>query len=151
VADVKRVLREQHVDCPVIYCAGSSQIVALTKQPDYVAPQAREWNIRGVPATFLVDPQGVVVAKHLRRELAPAALDYFLNLDTPYPPVGLRTSFTVQDGEQVVLRLEVSNPRRTPLQLEVNYALVEADIIEFHGMTIPSNRRRHNPVEGGPE
>ncbi len=57
-------------------------------QEGYNSIPAQEWGIGGVPASFLIDPQGVIVAAELRGAKLAGTLDFYLN--SPRPIYGLR-------------------------------------------------------------
>jgi len=103
-------IRRFGISYPVIYDAGGWDTV-----------QAVEWDIHAIPATFLVNPTGTIVATNVRGEKLGPALDFFLNYDGIYMPIGLRTGETVNVDGSVSVRLELSNPRHTPLSVLVDY------------------------------
>lgn len=108
--NIAKVVYEQGIDYPVIYDGGGWQTV-----------QSVEWGIHSIPATFLIDPQGNIVATNLRGDTLRPALDFFLNYSGVYAPIGVRSSAAKSDDGSVTLRLELSNPRHTPLKVEVDY------------------------------
>jgi thiol-disulfide isomerase/thioredoxin len=105
-----KVIRENKLSYPVVYDGGG-----------WSAVSAKEWGINSIPATFLVDPQGNVVATNLRGEALRPALDFFLNYPGQYVPVGVRTSAAKNQDGSVALQLELSSPERKPLNYRVDY------------------------------
>lgn len=104
------VIREQGITYPVIYDGGAWNSV-----------QANEWSVQSIPATFLIDPQGDIVATNLRGETLRPALDFFLHYPGVYAPIGLRNSQAKNDDGSITVRLELGNPRHSPLKVEVDY------------------------------
>jgi len=107
---IEEVVEQQGIDYPVIYDGGGWQTV-----------QSVEWGIHSIPATFLIDPQGNIVATNLRGETLRPALDFFLSYPGVYAPIGVRTSAKKNDDGSVAVKLELSNPRHTPLDVELDY------------------------------
>jgi len=148
------ILSEKMLDVTSIFGRGLPLFVGLTDadQPGSVSDMAREWNVRGVPATFLLDPQGNVVAQHLRGSSLIDICEYYLSLDPVPPPIGLRTSYSVQGDGMVELLVDVSSPDRIDLEVKVDYVFytLERDgsgkpIYRGHGEKIT------NPGKGVPE
>jgi len=110
VDDLHDVIRKHRIRYPVIFDGNGWQTV-----------QAAEWDIHSIPATFLVNPDGVIAATNLRGEKLGPALEFFLGGDTPYQPLGLRTSHTQNDDGTVEVRVELSSPTHEPLKLKVDY------------------------------
>jgi len=104
------VFKEYKTDYPVIFDGGGWDTV-----------QSKEWGVRSIPATFLVNPQGVIVASNLRGDSLAPALDFFINHEDDYAPVGLRTSHELKDDGSVLVRLELSSPTHAPLEAELDY------------------------------
>jgi thiol-disulfide isomerase/thioredoxin len=103
-------IREFGIDYPVLYDGGGWQSVP-----------AQEWEIHSIPATFLVNPAGEIVATNLRGETLGPALEFFIGYEGVYPPIGVRSSHVLSDDGSVTVALELSNPRHTPLEVEVDY------------------------------
>lgn len=108
--DLNKVISEKRLDYPVVYDGGG-----------WGAVQAAEWGIHAIPATFLIDPQGNIVATGLRGESLSPALDFFLNHQGTYAPIGVRSSGARNDKGGATVKLELSNPRRTPLKVKVEW------------------------------
>lgn len=109
-AAMTEVIRKNGIDYPVVYDGGG-----------WNAVQAKEWGVSSIPATYLIDPAGNIVATGLRGEALKPALDFFLGYQGTYAPVGLRTAHSVADDGSLEVRVEVSNPRRGPLPLRLEY------------------------------
>jgi len=96
VDDLHDVIRKHRIRYPVIFDGNGWQTV-----------QAAEWDIHSIPATFLVNPDGVIAATNLRGEKLGPALEFFLGGDTPYQPLGLRTSHTQNDDGTVEVTVAI--------------------------------------------
>ena len=107
---MQKVITEKGITYPVIFDGGGWNTV-----------QSKEWGINSIPATFLINPQGVIVATNLRGEKLRPALDFFLNYPGTYAPIGVRTGQKANDDGSVAVRLELSNPQHTPLKVQVDY------------------------------
>jgi hypothetical protein len=84
--------------------------------------QAAEWGgAYGIPHDVLIDPQGNIVADMLNGKRLRPGLEFFLNHRGLYPPVGVRDSSCVNSDGSITIRLELSNPRHTPLHAEIGY------------------------------
>jgi peroxiredoxin len=110
VPDLHKVLREHHIKYPVLFDGNGWQTV-----------MAQEWGVNSIPATFLINPQGVIVAQGLRGESLRPGLDFFMNYDGTYAPIGLRTSSELQDDGSVAVRVELSSPAHQPLKVDLDY------------------------------
>ncbi|MCC7478100.1 TlpA family protein disulfide reductase [bacterium] len=108
--DLNKVISEHDLDYPVIYDGGGWDTV-----------QSKEWGINSIPATFLLDPQGNIVARGLRGETLAPALDFFLNYPGVYAPIGVRSSAKKNAAGGADVLLELSNPRQTPLKVKVEW------------------------------
>ncbi len=107
---MQKVLSEKSITYPVIFDGGGWNTV-----------QSKEWGVNSIPATYLLDPMGNIVATNLRGEKLRPALDFFLNYPGMYTPIGVRSGNTAGDDGSVNVRLELSNPRHTPLKVRVDY------------------------------
>ena len=105
-----KAMNEHGIDYPVLFDGNGWKTV-----------MADEWDIHSIPATFLINPQGVIVAKGLRGESLRPGLDFFLNYDGVYAPIGLRTSSELLDDGSVAVRVELSSPAHTPLKVDLDY------------------------------
>jgi thiol-disulfide isomerase/thioredoxin len=109
-ADLDKVIKEHKIDYPVVYDGN-----------DWNSVQPKEWGINSIPATFLIDPAGNIVATNLRGESLAPALDFFLNHKGTYAPIGASVSGKVNDDKTVTLKISLSNPRHTPLKVRLDY------------------------------
>jgi peroxiredoxin len=108
--DLNKVIREHKLTYPVVYDGNGWNSV-----------QGKEWGINSIPATFLIDPAGNIVATGLRGEHLGPALDFFLNYKGDYAPVGVATNGRVNADNSVTLHVSLSNPRHTPLKVKLDY------------------------------
>lgn len=107
---MQKVLSEKNITYPVIFDGGG-----------WATVQSKEWGVNSIPATYLLDPMGNIVATNLRGEKLRPALDFFLNYPGVYTPIGVRSGSKANDDGSVNVRLELSNPRHTPLKVRVDY------------------------------
>lgn len=108
--DLNKVISKHKIDYPVVYDGN-----------DWNSVQGKEWGINSIPATFLIDPMGNIVATDLRGESLKPALDFFLNHKGTYAPIGASVSGIVNDDKSVTLKVSLSNPRHTPLKVRLDY------------------------------
>lgn len=137
--DLNKVIGEHKIDYPVIYDGGGWDTV-----------QSKEWGINSIPATFLLDPQGNIVARGLRGETLAPALDFFLNYPGVYAPIGVRSSGKKNAAGGADVLLELSNPRQTPLKVKIEWyymKLTWADDDPEH-KNRPVNREYIEPAAG---
>jgi thiol-disulfide isomerase/thioredoxin len=141
-ARMNKAISDFDIDYPVIYDGNGWQSV-----------QGQEWDIHSIPATFLVDPQGNIVATNLRGDRLGPALDFLLNHHGIYSPIGVRSSQVVNDDQSVDVTLELYNPRRTPMRVEVDYYYIRYIYAEDdpEHQNRPVSREYVQPNEDGPE
>jgi peroxiredoxin len=109
-AALGRVIRQAHIDYPVIYDGDG-----------WGGVHATEWGVDSIPSTFLIDPQGNIVATNLRGAALRPALDFFLNYPGVYAPLGLNCgSRAAADGGRSLL-VNLTSPERQPVHLRVSY------------------------------
>jgi thiol-disulfide isomerase/thioredoxin len=108
--DLNKVISKHKIDYPVVYDGN-----------DWNSVQGKEWGINSIPATFLVDPMGNIVATDLRGESLKPALDFFLSHKGTYAPIGASASSKVNEDKSVTVRVSLSNPRHTPLKVRLDY------------------------------
>jgi thiol-disulfide isomerase/thioredoxin len=107
---LKSTLKKAGATWPCIYQGGT-----------WKTPPAVEWGVRGIPATYLLNPQGVIVATNLRGETLRPALDFFLNHKGDYAPVSVIANVGEREfGAPLKVHFALANPRQTPLNLRVN-------------------------------
>jgi thiol-disulfide isomerase/thioredoxin len=109
---------------------------------DTYATQATEWGISGVPASYLIAPDGTIAAKRIRRDNAADLLDYFLGRGEPYAPVALRTSASFDDDAQVTIMFQAASASHAPLQARITYHLEQVEYKEYVGCQIQDRGSR---------
>lgn len=109
--EIRNVVRQQGITYPVIYDGGGWQAV-----------QGVEWDIHSIPATFLVSPNGVIVATNLRGEKLRPMLDFFMSKGADYSPVGLNASHRLNADGSADITVLLTSPRHEPLKLDLDYA-----------------------------
>ena len=114
-----KYIKENNVDYPVTYDGNGWSTV-----------QSVEWDIHSIPATFLINPQGVIVATNLRGEALGPALDFFVGYEGTYAPIGLSSSSAANDDGSVSLNVELFSPDHQPMQVEVDYYHVKYEYTE---------------------
>ena len=105
-----KYIKANNVDYPVTYDGNGWDTV-----------QSKEWGIHSIPATFLINPQGVIVATGLRGEELGPGLDFFLAQPASYVPLGLSSSAVDNGDGSVDVQLELFSPNHAPLQYEIDY------------------------------
>lgn len=116
---LKHTIRKYGITYPVLYDGGGWESVP-----------AVEWNVGGIPASFLINPQGVIVMNELRGEDLGEVLDYYLH--TPRPLLGLSVTRVYNDDNTLSLLASVRNTSREPVELTLelyvlNYVWDETD------------------------
>ncbi|MCB1216844.1 TlpA family protein disulfide reductase [bacterium] len=122
-----KYIKQHKIDYPVTYDGGGWDTV-----------QSKEWDIHSIPATFLINPQGVIVATNLRGEKLGPALDFFLGNDGDYMPIGLSSSATDNGDGSVGLSIDLFSPDHKALRYEVDYYHVKYEYAEDD----PNHERR---------
>jgi peroxiredoxin len=112
LADLKRLIRKYRMPYPVIYDGGEGNNL-----DGWSTIPAIEWGIGGIPASYLIDPQGVIIATELRGFSLGAKLEYYLHGNRPI--LGLRGRHQVHDDGSISLFAEVMNPRREDILVEL--------------------------------
>ena len=111
IPDMKKIIRKHHISYPVL-CDTEHHEAA---ESGFDAIPAREWGITGVPASFLINPQGVIVATELRGTKLAGTLDFYLN--SPRPIYGLRGASQVHPDGSISILAEVMSPEMQDLEL----------------------------------
>jgi peroxiredoxin len=111
--DMKKLIRKHHITYPVIYDGGEGN----DPEAGFSAIPAMEWGITGVPATFLINPQGVIVATELRGAKLAGMLDFYLHNQRPI--YGLRGESKVHEDGSISILAEVMSPEMKDLELEL--------------------------------
>jgi hypothetical protein len=78
---------------------------------------AMEWGVSGVPSSFLINPQGVIVANQVRGSRLEEMLNHFLR--EQHPLVSLRASHKLNPDGSVTVIADVLNPGREPVLVEL--------------------------------
>jgi peroxiredoxin len=139
VDQLRPVLKKHHARYPMIFQGG-----------DWKTPPATEWGVHGIPATYLVNPQGVIVATNLRGEDLRPVLDFFLSQQSDYAPV----SVSAHPGERAAgqplpVHFDLSNPNHQPLKLQVEVAqylpVYAADDPQHKGQPVDMQEKQLNP------
>jgi hypothetical protein len=136
---LKRTIKQYNVDFPVLFYGDGPRIAQ------------NEWDIRGNPFAFLIDPQGVITAKahgglqiHELAELAAWIQQHGRDI----PRARVRTAASSTDSQHVDLLLDLSSPQRMPLEVQIDYVLYDLKYDET-GKLIEVTKTK--PVEQGPE
>jgi len=111
---LKRTIRKHRLPYPVIFDGG----VYDPEERGRALP-AVEWNVNGWPATFLINPQGVIVANNVRGDDLAKILDFYLNDNAPI--VSLRAFSRVNDDRSISIFAEVGNTSREPVSVSSNF------------------------------
>ena len=138
VKHLKQTIKKQGIDFPVLFYGDGPKVAN------------KEWNVHGNPIGFLIDPQGDIVAKGRGNQThdLPELARWMLEQGGEEPRVGLRTAVHPADGQSVDLALELASQQHSPLQVQVDYVLVN---LEFDAAGTLVNVTRTKPVEQGPE
>lgn len=92
-------------------------------------PQAKEWGIRGIPSSFLISPDGVVVATDLEPEQLGEALDAYLRLGGRSAAVFPMSARHTLEGKRIAVDVQYSNPlsAETKYKFEITFPLPQQD------------------------
>lgn len=110
VDDLHQVLKEYGIDYPVLFDGNGWDTV-----------MAEEWGVKSIPATFLLNPDGVIVATNLRGEQLGPMLEFLIHGQQPYQPAGLRSSYTKNDDGSVAVLMELASPSHETLKIKADY------------------------------
>ena len=99
---LSRAIREHRITYPVIYDGG-----VYDMEGGGLPIPAIEWGVECFPSSFLINPQGVIVANNLRGESLAEILDFCINNERPL--VGLRGSQIQNDDGSISVIAEVMN------------------------------------------
>lgn len=113
INDMKQLIRKFDLACPVVYAPGFGP----DPEAGFRSIPAQEWGITGVPDSFLIDPQGVIVAAELRGATLAGALEFYLRHQQPM--YGLRGFSNVRPDGSVSIMAEVLSPEMKDLELEL--------------------------------
>jgi peroxiredoxin len=110
--DVKKVLRKYRMPYPVIYDGGEAE-----NPEGFGTIPAMEWGVKCIPASFLIDPRGVIVATEIRGPKLAPTLDFYLHGDRPI--MGLRGHHFVHPDGAISVYAEVMSPTREDVRVEL--------------------------------
>jgi len=128
---LRPVLREKGIRYPVIFPGGG-----------WDTPAAKEWAVGGIPDSYLISPQGVVVMTGLRGEVLESALPKFLNLKETYAPTCVRCEARMDNG-QFTLRGNFSNPYATESKGKFSVTF-QAPVKDEAGNVVSYSSEEHN-------
>jgi thiol-disulfide isomerase/thioredoxin len=107
---LRPVMKEKGITYPVIFPGGG-----------WDTPAAKEWAVGGIPDTYLISPQGVVVATGLRGEDLKPALEKFLGLKATYAPTGVRVSYKRdKENGKFTINTSFNNPQAQESKIKLN-------------------------------
>jgi thiol-disulfide isomerase/thioredoxin len=110
---LRPVMKEKGVTYPVIFPGGG-----------WDTPAAKEWGVGGIPDTYLISPQGVVVATNLRGADLKPALAKFLGLKEPYAPTCVRVSYKRdKENKKFTLSANFNNPKAAETKIKLSLSL----------------------------
>lgn len=138
VDHLKQTIREYGIDWPILFYGDGDKV-----------PQA-EWQCRGNPIAFLINPQGVIVGHAFGAKNTPNLIDAyeFLSENPSIPPIGVRLHFDAGDETGGVMYLDLSNPCREEIKVEIDYRFLDFDFGEDGRF---SRFERYTPNPDGPE
>lgn len=138
---LRPVMQEKGITYPVIFPGGG-----------WNTPAAKEWAVGGIPDTYLISPQGVVVATGLRGETLKPALEKFLGLKDTYAPTCVSTSYKKADGK-FTLHTNFNNPQaqESKIKLELTFQAPKkneaGEVVDYE--SIVHNEELTVPTPGG--
>jgi len=109
-SELKRLLTRLDAHYPVIYDGGIYDEV-----DHWRSIPAIEWGIDGLPNTFLINPEGVIVANNLESQSLDCALACYMQGD--YPLLALNNYYTMNPDKSLSIIAEVSNSQRNPIEI----------------------------------
>ncbi|MCH7472016.1 TlpA family protein disulfide reductase [bacterium] len=112
LGDLKKAIRKHNIPYPVIYDGG-----AADNESGWNTIPAMEWGVGGIPASYLINPQGVIVATELRGSMLADTLDFYIHGNRPV--MGLSGHHRVHDDGSVSIYAEVYNPGRGDVEVEL--------------------------------
>jgi hypothetical protein len=113
--DMKRTMREVGFTYPNLY-NGSFDF----------AENFLSWKPGGNHHNYLINPQGLIVAKDLYMPELKEVLAHFVNAPESVAPIGLRVSAETDGAGGATLRAELTSPDRLPLTCTIDYAYIVA-------------------------
>lgn len=110
---LRRTIRKYRLAYPVIYDGGIYDEEMQRPIP------AVEWNVLGVPKSYLVNPQGTIVANNLSGDKLARMLDFYLNGSPPI--IGLRGYAVANEDRSVTVYAEVMSSDHQPVKVTGDY------------------------------
>jgi len=110
--DLKKAIKRYRMPYPVIFGGPDDSEAGWDTIP------AREWGVKSVPASYLIDPQGVIVANEIRGDKLAETLDFYIH--GGHPILGLRGSQVLHDDGSISIFAEVMNPGREDVKVELH-------------------------------
>lgn len=92
-------------------------------------PQAREWGIRGIPSSFLISPDGVVVATDLEPEKLAQTLDACLRVGGHSVAIFPMSARHQLEANRMEVYVQYNNPLsvETKYKFEITFPLPQKD------------------------
>lgn len=107
---LRDTIRDKRVNYPVLH----------VNAEDGWNDGAFDWEIQGVPSSFIIDPQGNIFADvYPQKDLIPV-FDWLAAQETDIPPLGLTSSHTVNDDGSITVKVNVSSPTHAPIKVDVS-------------------------------
>lgn len=115
---LRPVMKEKGITYPVVFPGFG-----------WDTPPAKEWGITGIPDTYLINPQGVVVATDLRGEVLGETLHKFMNLGADKFAVQSVSATHKLDAGKVTISALFNNPvaAQTKCKLELSFEVGKKD------------------------
>lgn len=110
--ELKRLIRKHRISYPVLYDGGQDD------EDDWSVIQ-REWGVTGVPSSFLINPQGVIVANKVQGDKLAGILDFYLYADRPI--IGIGGYAVANPDHSVSIIAELRNTGMQPLEVVVGH------------------------------
>lgn len=125
-ADMREIMRSVGFDYPNLY-NGSADF----------RENCLDWNPGGNHYSYLIDPQGNIVARDLYMPELAEVLEHFVNGAQPAPPIGVRATAKADGAGGATVRAELSSPQRLTLRVELDYGYVVLQPDETRQMVQP--------------
>ena len=110
---LKKMIREKHINFPVIYDGGDFDSVPVM---DWCKGDTIGF---GIPKICLINPQGVVVSEDLHADVLPATLKFFVSGNKPV--IGLRSWQAKNEDGTYTFHIELMDPTRTPVVARITF------------------------------
>jgi peroxiredoxin len=110
--ELKRMIAKYRVDFPVLYDGGMFDSIPVL---EWLGGDSHGF---GVPTAYLINPQGVIVASHIRSGNLIAMLDFFMQASRP--TIGIRAYDRHNADGSVLYCAEVMNPSHQPIEVHLD-------------------------------